>query len=286
MKGYKVDTNRKNIKKKIEQIEQVKADIKKYKTVSLLDLTKLPDSLFQALRKKMRQDGTRVYVLKMAVLSRVLATEPKLKDYSEQCNKPMALILSNKSPLELNKFFKEYRKKRAAKVGDVAQAEIMVPEGETDLPPGPALSELKAGGLNVQIKAGKIAVVKDSVVAKAGEALTVPKVKALQTLNIMPFEIMANYIMGFDGSFCYTRAVLDSADNVPSDLAEAISQGVNFSINTGYPTELSINILLGEAVRQSINLSLNGNVYSSSSMEQLLVSAMRQGTALDSLGNK
>ncbi len=284
MADYKVDPNRKTIKQKIKQIEEIKEEMKKFKTVSLLDLRKLPDSLFQSLRKNMRNEGTRVYVLKKAVLSRVLASNPKLKKYAEECDKPMALILSNKTPYELNRFFKTNKKKRAAKVGDETSEELIIPAGETDLPPGPALSELKAAGLNVQIKAGKIAVVKDSVMAKAGEKLTMPKVKALQTLGVMPFDVMATYIMGFDGDYCYTSSLLDLGDSINEDIAAALSQGLNVSLNAGYPTEANVEIMLGEAVRQSVNLSLNAEIYSSSSMEQLLVSAMRQGTALEGLG--
>jgi large subunit ribosomal protein L10 len=166
----------------------------------------------------------------------------------------------------------------------VALADIVVPEGETDLPPGPALSELKAGGLNVQIKAGKIAVVKDSTVAKAGEKLTEPKVKALTTLNVMPFEIMANLLFGFDGTYIYSKELLDSGETVGSDISYALSQAMNFSLNASYPTEQNINMLLGQAVRQAVNVSLNGSIYSSSSIGQLLGSAYRQGSALSKLG--
>ena len=212
--AYVIDTNRKTIQKKIAQVKEASEDMKKYKTVALLDLKKLPDSLFQALRKKIRDGGGKVYVLKKPVISRVLQTNKKLAEHSSECNKPVALILTNESPYQVNKFFKQNKKKRAAKIGDIANEAIVVPEGETDLPPGPALSELKAGGVNVQIKAGKIIVNKDSTVAKAGEELTIAKVKALQSLGIMPFEVMANMIFGFDGEYVYSSEILGLGDTI------------------------------------------------------------------------
>jgi len=284
--AYKIDKNRKSIKTKTEQIESAVAEMKKYKTVALLDLRKLPTALFQSLRKKIREDGGRVLVLKKPVITRVLASSKKLEKQVSECDKPVALIYTNNSPYELNRFFKEHRKKRAAKVGDVAEVEIVVPEGETDLPAGPALSELKAAGLNVQIKAGKIAVTKASTVAKAGEKLTTPKVKALQTLGVMPFEVMAKFIVGFDGEYSYSKELLDMGDTINVDLAGSLSQAVNLSINVGYPTPQNIGLLLGEAFRQSVNLAINADVYSSSSIEQLLTLAMRQGTALEGLEKK
>ncbi len=283
---YKVDTNKKEIKKKVDQVKHASEDMKKFKTVALLDLRKLPDALFQALRKKIREDGGKVFVFKKPVISRVLASNKKLSTKVDECNKPVALILTNKSAFEVNAFFKQNKKTRAAKVGDVAVLDIIVPEGDTDLPAGPALSELKAGGLNVQIKAGKIAVSKDSLVAKAGETITEPKVKALQTLGVKPFEIMANMVFGFDGEYVFTKDMLDVADTIGMDLSAGMSMAMNLSLNVSYPTKQNIEVLLGDAMKQAMNVSLNGDLYSSSSIEQLLVSALRQGTACEGLGNQ
>ncbi|MBU0590961.1 50S ribosomal protein L10 [Candidatus Micrarchaeota archaeon] len=283
---YIVDTNKKAVKKKIEQVTSTIKDIENYKTVALLRLRKLPDALLQSLRKKIRSDGGKLLVLKKPVISRVLLSNKKLAEKVSECDSPVALILTNTSPYELNQFFKQHKKKRAAKIGDVANADIVVPEGETDLAPGPALSELKAGGLNVQIKGGKIVVARESTVAKKGEAITEPKVKALKTLGVMPFEIAASMIFGFDGEYIYSSELLDMGDTIDSDLTASISQAMNISINAGYPCEQNINMLLGKAAMQSLNLALNADIYSSSSIEQLLSSALRQGLALESIAPK
>jgi large subunit ribosomal protein L10 len=258
--AYKADINKKTVKKKIEQVHSGIADMKKFKTVAMLDLRRLPTALFQNLRKRIRTEGGEVLVLKKPVISRILESNKKLADRAKECDKPVALIYTNMTPFEINSFFKTNRKKRAAKVGEEAVFEIIVPEGETDLPAGPALSELKAAGLNVAIKAGKIAINRDSTVAKAGEKLTAQKVKALQTLGVMPFETMASMIFAYDGEYIYSKEILDIGDTIQADLAYSISQAVNLSINSG--------------------------TYSSSSIEQLLVSAIRQSSALDSLSAK
>jgi large subunit ribosomal protein L10 len=284
--AYKIDINRKRVKKKAEQVEKAIADMKNYKTVAMLDLRKLPDALFQSIRKKVRDGGGQVLVLKKPVVSRVLAANKKLAARVGECNKPIALIYTNQSAYEVNSFFKQNKKKRAAKVGDVAVTDIVVPEGETDLPAGPALSELKAAGLNAQIKAGKIAIVKESVVAKAGEKITDAKVKALKTLNVMPFEVMANMIFGFDGVYIYSKELLDMGDTINTDIGTCLSQSFNFSLNINYPTEQNVNMLLGDAIRQSMNVSLNAGVYSSGSIGQLLASAMRQGAACEGLNKQ
>ncbi len=285
-KDYKVDLKRKAVKEKVDEVESTIADMKNYSTTALIDLRKLPTSLLQTLRKKIREDGGKVLILRKPVLERVLKSNSKLSKEASECDKPLGLILTSWSPLQLYKFFKQNKKRRAAKVGDVAPFEIVVPEGETDLPPGPALSELKAAGLNVAIKAGKIVVSKDSVVAKAGEAITAPKVSALQKLNIKPFEISVTYLMGFDGKFVYAADLFSIDDTIVSDLQNALANSFNLSVNASYPTSRNIDLLLTNALRQSQNLALNGGIYSSGSMEQLLVSAIRQGTALEGLEAK
>lgn len=281
--NYRTDINKKTVMKKIEQVIRTTAAMKRYKTVALLNLRKLPDSLLQALRKKIKEENGQLLVLKKPVVSRVLEANPKLKEKISECEKPVALILTNQSPYELNSFFKQHRKKRAAKVGDVAIVDIVIHEGETDLPPGPALSELKAGGVNVQIKGGKIVVAKESTVAKAGDKLTGPKVKALQSLGVMPFDVMANLVFGFDGTYCYSKELLDIGDTINEDMATTVSQGLNLSMNAGYPTEQNIEMLLGDAVMQSLNFALNAEIYSPASIEQILASALRQGASLESM---
>jgi large subunit ribosomal protein L10 len=285
-KDYKVDLKRKAVKQKAQDAESAIADMKNYPTTAVIDLRKLPTSLLQNLRKKIREDGGKVLILKKPVLERVLKASPKLADKAAECNKPLGLILTSWSPYQLYKFFKDNRKKRAAKVGDVAPFDIIVPEGETDLPPGPALSELKTAGLNVQIKGGKIIISKDSMVAKLGEPITAPKVSALQKLNVKPFEISVTYMFGFDGKYVYSADLFAMDDTIAGDLRSCMSDAFNLSLNASYPTSQNIDALLTFAMKQSANLALNGGIYSSGSMEQLLVSALRQGSALESLESK
>lgn len=283
---YKTDTSRKSIQEKIKKVNDTYAHIQKYPTLALIDLARLPDNLFQASRKKIRDAGGIVFVLTKPVLERVLEKNPKLSSLKEKCTKPLALIATNMTPFELNKFFRANKKKRAAKIGENAPFEIIVPEGETDLPPGPALSELKGAGLNVQIKNGKIVVAKDSTLAKQGEALTVQKVKALQMLGIMPFHSAVNLVNAYDGHYVYSKDALDIDLTLDTDMVQSIRDALNLSINAGYPTSATVTNMLQEAYRQGLNVAINGSLYSSGSVEQLLISALRQGMAIETVGKQ
>ncbi|MEM4359479.1 MAG: 50S ribosomal protein L10 [Candidatus Bilamarchaeaceae archaeon] len=276
----KADIKRPAVKKKAEEVNKTLNEMKSYKTVALILLEKLPDALFQAIRKKIRENGGKVVVLRKAVLSRVLQSNSKLAARVKDAEKPCALVLTNWSPYQLNKLLKESTKKRAAKVGEIAPFDIVVPAGETDLPPGPALSELKGAGVNAQIKAGKIVVAADSVVAKTGEKINAQKAKALQTLGIKPFTIRANLLFGYDGEYVYEKELLDLGDTIARDLTAAMTEAFNLSVNAGYPTRHNIDALLKEAYIQSVNLAVNGKLYSIVSIDQVLLSALLEGEAL------
>jgi len=277
---YKSNPEKRAVKEKIAKVKETIEEMKNYKTVALLNLQKLPDSLLQSLRKRIRDDGGSVKILRKAVITRVLASDPRLKEKVSECEKPVALVLTNWSPYQLNRFLKESYKKRAAKAGETAPSDIVVLEGETDLPPGPALSGLKAGGVNVQIKGGKIVVAKDSVVAKAGDKITTQKAKALQTLGVMPFETRARLIFGFDGEYSYSKEMLDMGDTLDADLRSSLRDAFNLSVNADYPTPLNAEYLLTDAFRQALNAAVNGELYSIVNVDELLLNALRQGKAL------
>lgn len=279
--AYTINLQRKAVKAKVEQVERVAAELKGYPTVALLELMQLSDSLFQSLRKKITQEGGRVRVLKKPVLERVLSGAGVMAPYATRVDRTFALIMTKMSPYMLNQFFKQNRKKRAAKAGEKAPFEIVIPAGDTDIPPGPALSELKTAGISVQIKGGKIAISKDSVVAKPGEVINDLKAKALQKLGILPFEVRARLCVAADGQYAYTSELLDLGDTIQQDMALAIGQGNDFSLNTGYPTAVTAPLLLTNAIRQAVDLSVNASLYNDTTMATLLSAALRQAISLD-----
>ena len=157
----------------------------------------------------------------------------------------------------------------------------MVPEGETDLMPGPALSELKGAGINAQIKGGKIIVAKDSVVAKKGAKITESVCKALQKLNILPFEAMVNMVAAYDGKFTYAASVLDIDEHkLNADVLESLAQAFNVSFNASFPTSQNIEALLSSGISHGRNMAINGCVYSDASTGLLLTQSMVLGNEL------
>ncbi|MEM3167652.1 MAG: hypothetical protein QXW70_04220, partial [Candidatus Anstonellales archaeon] len=156
-------------------------------------------------------------------------------------------------------------------------------EGETNLPPGPALSELKSANINAQIRGGKIVIAKESIVVKKGEKISPTVSKALQKLGILPFEAAIRIEAAVDEEgvlFDYNTLDVDSS-TLQSDTIRAFVESSNFSINIGYPTHNNINILLINTILQARNLSLNCGVYSTATIQLLLQKAFREANVFE-----
>jgi len=267
------------IELKKQKVEQLTAVSKKYPVVALLNIRNLPDRILQSSKKKLRGKAD-FSVAKNSVIIRALEKTGK-SSLSSHLNFPTALVFTGLTPYTLFKFFKDNKVKVAAKPGMLAPFDIIVPEGETDLMPGPALSELKGAGINAQIKGGKIIIAKDSTVAKKGAKITDSVCKALQKLNILPFDAQVNMVAAYDGKFTYTSSMLDLDEGqLHADLREALSQAFNVSYNASFPTSQNIEALLKNAYAQSRNMAINGHVYSVVSTELLLTQAISLGDTL------
>ncbi|VVB99950.1 50S ribosomal protein L10 [uncultured archaeon] len=267
------------IEAKKAKVESIGAVSKKFPVVAVLNIRNLPDRILQSSKKKLRGKAE-IGVAKNSVIIRALEKNGK-GSLAAHMDFPTALVFTELTPYALFKFFKDNKVKVAAKPGMIAPFDIVVPEGETDLMPGPALSELKGAGINAQIKGGKIIVAKDSVVAKKGAKITDNVCKALQKLNILPFDAQVNMVAAYDGKFTFTASVLDMDEaQLNADLRESLAQAFNVSYNASFPTSQNIEALLKNAFAQSRNMAINGHVYSVVSTELLLTQAISLGDAL------
>lgn len=268
------------IKKKAEAVEKLAGEIKGSKVVALIDLKSLPDRILQKAKKQLR-GSARFVMAKNTVLLRALERSGKGEKLSSLIKNPSMLVLTGMTPYSLFGFFRQNKAKVAAKPGQIAPFDLIVHEGETDLPPGPALSELKTAGINAQVKAGKIVVAKDSTVAKSGAKISQLAAKALQKLNVLPFETGVSMVAATEGNDFYMAEVLNIDEAMLStDLKSALSDAMNMSINASYPTDANITILLSSAYRQADSLAKNGGLYSELSLGSLLAQAVLQANAI------
>jgi len=269
----------KNEKKEI--VEQMSKDIANAKVVAVVDLHTLPASLLHSLRKEMKGKG-KVIINKTTLLNRALK-KAKKDQLSKYVTGEKAILLSDLDPFMLYKKARGNPLKVYAKPNQTAPYDIIVPAGETMLPPGPVLSELKQAGVDARIQAGKIAVGKDSTVAKKGVKITDIIAKALQKLDIKPFELNVRIPAAIEGSILYTEDVLHVDEKEFLGKISQVHMGTYaLSMEIGYVTKDNIKELLAKAHRNSRAVGIEQNIAVPELMEELLKKAARQASALES----
>ncbi|MEM2974405.1 MAG: 50S ribosomal protein L10, partial [Candidatus Micrarchaeia archaeon] len=221
---------------KKKDVEFIIKKISSASTTAVIDLHNLPASQLHSVRKRMK--GRADFIIKKTSLIRRALKKLGMDHIIEFIEGEKAIVVSDLGPFELYKQLCAYPLKVAAKPGQVASSDIIVPAGETQLPPGPALSEFKQAGLDARIQAGKITIAKDSVVAKKGTTITPIVAGVLQKLGIKPFELKMNVSVILKGDMVYKKEVLDiNEEEFMKEVLLAASRAFNLTIGIAYPTK-------------------------------------------------
>src|SRR3989344_7691406 len=221
---------------KTRELENVKGLINKYDTIAIGDLTNLPSSTLQRLRKKLK-DKMFARVTKKSLIS--LALEQSNKNLSELRqsldNSIPVLILSNEDPFKLFKLIKENKSKAFAKPNQLSPMDIIIPAGPTNFPPGPIIGELGAIGLQTGVEQGKIAIKKEKLIVKENEVIKPEIASILSKLNITPIEIGLNIVSIYKDKVVYQREILDIDEKqYINNLILANSQAFALAEKIGY----------------------------------------------------
>ena len=136
------------------------------KTILIASIKNLPGSQFQEIKKKLRGKAVVKVPKKNIILIAMDSSKNKeLNELKEQIKESVAILFSKLDCFELSSEIESIKSPAKAKVGQIAPEDIEIPEGPTDLVPGPAISELGALGIKIQIDKGKI-LIKEGIKVK------------------------------------------------------------------------------------------------------------------------
>ncbi|MBI1973341.1 50S ribosomal protein L10 [Candidatus Micrarchaeota archaeon] len=284
--GKKKQEKREVPKWKLDQVKEVNDWLKGKKVVGIVSLRGLPSSQLQEIKKRLRGKGE-VRVYRAIVLRKALEKSKELKQLADRIDGPCGLIASEDNPFRLFRFLKQNQGKRAARPGDKLSTEIVVPAGETDLPAGPALAELKMAKIDVRIDKGKIVVSKDSPVAKQGDVVTQQLASALSKLGIKPMPVGVQLLTVHEGGVFYEPQVLDIDEEAfRNSVVSAARNALNLSVSVGYPTKQNVTLLVGKAHRNAVNLSVNACIPEKETIGLLLSKGTAEAAALAGMLSK
>src|SRR3989440_12413244 len=154
-----MSTTRKVAAWKKEAITQLQVLLEKYPVIAAADLTKVRSSQIHELRKRLR-DRVTMIVAKNNLLRKSVELsdhkDGKLGEFVKDLTGSNILLFSELNPNSLIILLDKSKVRVPAKAGDIATGEIMIPAGNTGLPPGPVISEVGEIRVKTKIEGGSI----------------------------------------------------------------------------------------------------------------------------------
>ncbi|MFB0567979.1 MAG: 50S ribosomal protein L10 [Candidatus Bathyarchaeia archaeon] len=269
---------------KTREVEELLGLLEKYKTIGVAGLQKVRAVQLQELKKKL-QDIAYLRVIKNTLMRRAVA-KCKSKAGIENLEKFVIgsniYLFTDLNPFKLVILLQKSRVLITAKAGDVASWNVVVPSGNTGLPPGPIISQLSGVGLPTRIESGSVWINRDTLVVKQGGVIDARLAGVLSKLGIKPVE--AGLIMKavYDDGLIITEEQLRiDLDEIQRNIQEASGSAFNLSLNVAYPIPENIELLLQTAFQQAFNLSLNAVFPTSETIAGLLRKAHIEALSLN-----
>ena len=267
---------------KAQQVEEIKKLLSQYKVVGIASLEKVRAAQLQELKKKLEKQ---VYmrVFKNTLVKRAIEelNDSKLKKLEEYLTGANIFLFTNMNPFKLSILLEKNKVKAIAKAGDKAVNDIIVPAGNTGLPPGPVISQFSAVGIPTRIESGSVWINKDTLVCKKGEVISLQLANILSKLGIKAVEIgLTLKVVYDDGQIITEEDLMIDLEEIRKSIEEAQSYAFNLSINAAIPMPENISLLLQKAQQEAYTLAVNAAVPTKETIEDLLRKAYAEALSL------
>ena len=263
---------------KQEVIEQIQGNLSTYKMVAAANLQQVRSSQIHEVRKKLR--GKVQFLVAKNTLVKRAAEESKkenIERFTEKLLGSRILLFSDLAPHSLVLLLNKNKVRVPAKGGDVATGEILIPAGNTGLPPGPVISEFGEAKVPTKIESGSIWVSKDTVVSRKGDAISPKLASVLSKLGIKPMELGLSLMAAYEQGVVFAEEDLKvDLDEYRTNLRQAASQAFNVAVNTGYVLPETAPQILGKVYREALSLAINAAYPAEEALPQIIRTAYIQ----------
>ena len=266
---------------KQEEVDALVELVSEYGSVGVVDVSGIASRQLQQMRADLH--GTaRLRMGRNTLIERALdEIDEGVEALDPYVSGQVGLIGTDDNPFGLFRKLEESKTPAPISGGEVAPNDIVIPEGDTGMDPGPFVGELQSVGAAAQIMEGSIKVTADSTVAEAGDVVSDDLASVLAEMGIEPKEV------GLDLRAVYSDGVLFEADELAidvdeyrADVAAAVAGARNLSINAGYPTARTVGAMLAKASGQAKSVGIAAEVESPDVLGDLVSRADAQVRAL------
>src|SRR3989338_394650 len=204
-----------------------------------------------------------------------------IKGISEELTGQCLFLFTNMSPFKLNVLLLKNKIMMAARGGDIASVDIVVPAKNTGIAPGPMLTEFKEAGIPTKIDQGTIWIQKDTTPVKKGEAINEKLAALLGKLDIKPVEAGISLYTALEEGLKYAaeEMIVDVA-KIRNAFTQFHQEAISLSIEAAYVTAENINQILSKAAQSARSVSVESGFMTDETKEQILQKAHSQANAL------
>lgn len=269
---------RKTIKRKTQIVKELDELINEYSTITIASLHKVRAPQLQQISQKLRKD-VNMRVVKNSLIIRTLQKNRKqgIGKLAECLGGSNILMLTNMNPFRLVILLDKNKTKMTAKAGDIAPNDIVIPAGNTGLPPGPAITELHDVGMRTKIDVGSVWIVNDTTIVKKGDVIQPKVASVLSKLGFKPFEVGLTTLAAYDAGLIFTSEQLQpKIGEVMRQLQDASAEAFNLALNSVYPTPITIKLALQQASFNARNLAVNSNYAAPEVVKEIIAKAYSQ----------
>ena len=262
---------------KKEMVSEIVQDMVDNPVVAIVDLHGIPGQQIQEMRA-----GLRAHVklkmtknnLMLLALDEAAKQKPGLEALKEYVHGQCAIVATDMNPFKLYKKLEATMTPAAAKPGELAPMDIIVPKGPTPFGPGPIIGELQKIGLPAAIEAGKIAVKKDTTLVKSGEPIPAAVAAMLPKLEILPMVVGMDMRSAYEDGTVYGKDVLAIPDDYYTTMfATAACNARALAMEIAYVSDVTIVPLIAKAFREAMGLSISAAIPTKENVKILLAKA-------------
>lgn len=266
---------------KREEVDVLSALIERYESIGVVNIAGIPSKQLQEMRRDLH-GSAELRVSRNTLISRALEESGDgFGELTDLVSGQVGLIGTDDNPFGLYKQLEASKTPAPINPGEVAPNDIVIPEGDTGIDPGPFVGELQQVGANARIDSGSIQVLEDSTVLDAGEEVSAQLANVLNELGIEPKEV------GLDLQGVYSEGVFFEPEELAIDIEEyradvqsAVAAGRNLSVNAVYPTARTADALVSKASNEARSLGLFAAIESPDIADDLVSKADAQMRAL------
>jgi large subunit ribosomal protein L10 len=263
------------------EVDELVDFIESYASVGVVGVAGIPSRQLQNMRRDLHGSAA-VRMSRNTLVRRALEeVDEGYEGLAEHVSGQVALIGTNDNPFGLYQQLEASKTPAPINAGEVAPNDIVIPEGDTGIDPGPFVGELQQVGAEARIMDGSIKVTADSTVLETGEEVSDELANVLGELGIEPKEV------GLDLRSVYSEGVLFEpeelaidVDEYRADVESAAAAARNLSVNASYPTARTAGTLLATAAGNAKSVGLFAAIEDPELVPDLVARADSQVRAL------